>query len=154
MTNWVSPKKKPIEVTDALNLLLANLSVFYQKLRNFHWNVTGSDFFDLHLKFEELYTVTAENIDQVAERIRIFGHTPLSRLQDYLDKSQIEEAGTGLPSGDMVREIISDLETIESFLIDVVDVTSEIGDVGTSDMVNKMIRQYEKDHWMLSAYSS
>ena len=49
---------------------------------------------------------------------------------------------------------LKDLETIESFLIDVVDVTGEVGDVGTSDMINKMIRQYEKEHWMLTAFSS
>lgn len=147
-------KEETKDVVDNMNLLLANLSVFYQKLRNFHWNVTGSDFFDLHQKFEELYDFTSETIDQVAERIRIFGHTPLSRLSDYIEKSQIEEAGTNLSSEEMVQAVLEDMETVESFLIDVVDVASEIGDVGTTEMLNKVIRQYEKDHWMLSAFSA
>ncbi len=146
-------KEESKEVVDAMNLLMANLSVFYQKLRNFHWNVKGSDFFDLHIKFEELYKITSENIDVIAERIRIFGDTPLSSLRDYLDNSQIEEAETNLSSDEMVREVIGDLETIESFLIDVVDITAEIGDVGTSDMINRMTRQYEKEHWMLSSFA-
>ncbi len=146
-------KEETKDIVETLNLLLANYSVFYQKLRNFHWNVVGSDFFDLHEKFEELYTFTAESIDQVAERIRIFGHTPLSTLKDYLENSQIEEAGTDLASDEMVAEVIRDLETIESFLVDVVDTAGEAGDVGTTDMMNKMMKVIEKEHWMLSAFS-
>ncbi len=142
------------DVISALNLLLANMNVYSQKLRNFHWNVTGDNFFDLHAKFEELYTISFENIDQVAERIRIFGHTPISNLKDYLETSQVEEAGTTLSSGEMVAEILLDMETVESFLVDVVDVAAEIGDVGTMDLINKMVRQIEKEHWMLSAFSA
>ena len=99
-------EEETTEVVENLNLLLANLSVFYQKLRNYHWNVTGGDFFDLHQKFEELYTSTSVNIDQVAERIRIFGHTPMSLLKDYLDNAQIEETGTNLSSDAMVGEVL------------------------------------------------
>ncbi|HYW96180.1 MAG TPA: DNA starvation/stationary phase protection protein [Bacteroidales bacterium] len=147
-------KEETKEVVDSLNILLANLSVFYQKLRNFHWNVRGGDFFDLHEKFEELYGFTATGIDQVAERIRIFGHTPLSSLHDYLETAQVEEAGTDLSSDEMVHQVIEDFEVIESFLIDVFDIASEVGDVGTTDMLNKIIARYEKEHWMLSAFSS
>ena len=145
-------KEETTEIVDSLNLLLANLSVFSQKLKNFHWNVKGSDFFELHEKFEELYGFSAENIDKVAERIRIFGHIPLSRFSDYLEKSQIEESDPGLSSDKMVQAVIGDLEIIESFLIDVVDIASEVGDVGTADMMNKMIGRYEKEHWMLISF--
>ncbi len=147
-------KEETKDMVDSLNLLLSNLSVFYQKLRNYHWNVQGSDFFDLHVKFEEIYTLTAENVDLVAERIRVFGHTPLSRLSDYLENSQIEETGTGLSSREMVLEVIGDLETVESFLIDAADISGDVGDIGTSDLISRMTRQYEKEHWMLSAFSS
>src|SRR5688572_33158880 len=66
------------KITYALNALLANYSVHYQKLRNYHWNVKGTDFFDLHQEFESQYNQSLEHIDEIAERIRIFAQTPLS----------------------------------------------------------------------------
>src|SRR5688572_29374090 len=101
-------KRKPVKlgwtteeidkITHALNSVLANYSVHFQKLRNFHWNVKGSDFFDLHLEFEEQYKEAFENIDQIAERIRVFGETPLSTMREYLQESEIKEASTELTS--------------------------------------------------------
>jgi len=60
------------ETIAALNILLADYHMHYQKLRNFHWNVTGSNFFELHEKFEELYEDIKLKIDEIAERIFIF----------------------------------------------------------------------------------
>jgi starvation-inducible DNA-binding protein len=97
------------KIVGSLNKLLANYHVHYQKLRNFHWNVTGGDFFDLHDKFEELYNEALENIDLVAERIRVFGMTPYSLITDYLENSDIKEVGTNLSSKEMVDEVLRDL---------------------------------------------
>src|SRR3954471_5284565 len=90
-------------ITRTLNQLLANYSVHYQKLRNFHWNVKGSDFFDLHERFEQQYNEAFNNIDAIAERIRVFGETPLSTMKDYLETADIKETGTDLDSDIMVR---------------------------------------------------
>ncbi len=141
------------EIVDKMNLLLANYHVFYQKLRNFHWNVKGGDFFDLHDKFEELYTSSFNDIDEIAERIRIFGQTPLSTMKDYLANSDIKEVGTDLSDEAMVQEVLADIETMDSFMIDVINVASEAGDVATVDMLNKMVKTIEKEHWMLKAFS-
>src|ERR1041384_7583830 len=70
--------KETDKISKALNDLLANYSVHYQKLRNYHWNVKGSDFFDLHIEFEQQYTEAQQNIDDIAERIRVFSKTPVS----------------------------------------------------------------------------
>ncbi len=146
-------KEETTEVVNTLNALLANYHIFYQKLRNYHWNVKGGDFFDLHEKFELLYTAAIANIDEIAERIRVFGHTPLSTLKDYLEQSDITETGTDLNSEAMVNEVLSDIETIDSFLVEAMDTASEIGDVATVDILNKMIKEIEKEHWMLSAFT-
>ncbi len=146
-------KEETNELVENMNFLLANYHVFYQKLRNYHWNVTGGDFFDLHDKFEELYTEAVGNIDELAERIRVFGKTPMSTLKEYLENSDIQETGTELSEKEMLAEVIKDIEIIDSHLINVVDIAGEIGDVATVEIVNAMIRSIEKEHWMLSAFS-
>jgi starvation-inducible DNA-binding protein len=139
-------------ISHALNEVLANYSVHYQKLRNYHWNVKGSDFFDLHEQFEELYTETLLNIDEIAERIRVFGQTPLSTMKDYLKASTIKETGTDLESSTMVREVLSDFTILLHFMADTVQVAAEQGDSGTEEMIKKFINKLEKHHWMLTAF--
>lgn len=156
------PKSKPTklgwttgeteEITQALNDLLANYTVHYQKLRNYHWNVKGPDFFDLHEQFEQQYNLALNNIDEIAERIRIFGMTPLSVLKDYLEIAEIKETGTQLTSDLMVRELLSDYRILLSYMYTVVEVASSHGDLGTEEMVKVFINKIEKHHWMLSAF--
>jgi len=140
------------DITKTLNNLLANYSVHYQRLRNFHWNVKGPDFFDLHEQFEQQYTEAVKNIDDIAERIRVFGKTPLSTLQEYLDTSEIKETGSALSSGLMVRELLSDYRILLQYMFAVVAVAVEHGDSGTEEMIKRFIHNVEKHHWMMSAY--
>jgi starvation-inducible DNA-binding protein len=142
------------EVVQSLNLLLANLHVHYQKLRNYHWNVTGSDFFDLHERFEEEYNEVKVEIDEIAERIRVFGHTPVSTLKEYLDMSEIKETGTDLTGNEMVKEVLNDFEILLSFMVDALEASGEIGDVATEDMLTGYIKRTEKVHWMLTSFIS
>ncbi|MCF8226852.1 MAG: DNA starvation/stationary phase protection protein [Bacteroidales bacterium] len=140
------------EMVTTMNELIANYHVFYQKLRNYHWNVTGPDFFDLHEKFEELYTTAVTDIDEIAEKIRVFGATPLSTLTDYLQTSEIRETGSKLTAIEMTREVLSDIETLDSFMLEVADAAGNVGDTATMDMMNSMMRRIEKEHWMLTAW--
>lgn len=140
------------KITRALNALLANYVIHYQKLRNYHWNVKGSDFFDLHEEFESQYNQALKNIDDIAERIRIFGETPISVLKDYLEISEIKETGTNLSSELMVRELLSDYRILLQYLFNCVQVASTESDSGTEEMVKVFISQLEKHHWMMSAF--
>ena len=72
--------KKASELADCLNHLLANYSIFYQNTRGYHWNIKGEKFFELHVKFEELYDDLFVKIDEVAERILTLEHSPLHRF--------------------------------------------------------------------------
>lgn len=141
------------EVVDALNKLLANYQVHYQKLRNFHWNVVGKDFFELHEQFELEYEAVKIQIDQIAERIRIFGKKPISTMAGYLEASEIEEAHEDVKSDDMVAEILKDFEILFSFLIETIEAAGEIGDSGTEDMATGYLKRLEERHWMLTAWS-
>jgi starvation-inducible DNA-binding protein len=139
-------------ITNALNELLANYSVHYQKLRNYHWNVKGSDFFDLHEQFELQYNEARDHIDDIAERIRVFGMTPLSTMKDYLSVSEILETGPDLSSEAMVREILGDYRLLLAYMFTVVDVATNQNDSGTEEMVKVFINGIEKHHWMLTAF--
>jgi starvation-inducible DNA-binding protein len=142
------------EVVEGLNILLANLHVHYQKLRNYHWNVTGGDFFDLHELFETEYNEVKIEIDEIAERIRVFGKTPISTLKEYLEVSEIKETGTDLTASDMVSEVLKDFEMLLSFMVDALDAAGEIGDVATEDLMTGYIKRTEKMHWMLTSFNS
>ncbi len=146
-------KLETAELVDALNKLLANYSVHYQKLRNFHWNVRGGDFFDIHEKFEEQYNSAKVAVDDIAERIRVFGQIPLSTMKDYLETSDIKESGTDLTGLEMVREIIKDYEILLESMFHVIEIAIDNGDSGTEDMTKDMVKATEKNHWMLTAFS-
>jgi starvation-inducible DNA-binding protein len=138
------------KITAVLNELLANYSVHYQKLRNYHWNVKGSDFFDLHERFEQQYNEARVNIDEVAERIRVFGEVPLSTMADYLRVSEI--TGTDLDSDVMVREVLTDFRILLQHLFSSVEVAASIGDSGTEELLKGFIKGIEKHHWMMSSF--
>ena len=146
-------KLETAEIVEALNKLLANYSVHYQKLRNFHWNVKGADFFDIHEKFEDQYNDAKVAIDDIAERIRVFGQTPYSTMKEYLDESEIKESSSDLTAMEMVSEILKDYEILLEHMFNVINVGLDKGDSGTVDMMNAMVKKTEKNHWMFTAFS-
>ncbi len=141
------------DVVEALNNLLANYQVHYQKLRNFHWNVVGKDFFELHEQFELEYDAVKLQIDEIAERIRVFGKKPISTMKGYLETSEIEEASENVSGEKMVAEILKDFEVLFSFLVETIDAAGEIGDSATEDMATGYLKRLEQRHWMLTAWS-
>jgi len=135
-----------------LNTLLANYQIYYQNLRNFHWNVSGSNFFELHAKFEELYTIANENVDEVAERILTLGGRPLSSYEEYIEAATITEAGVVQDSVKMVSEIKGNLNVLLDIERSVLEAAAEQGDEGTVTLMSDYITAKEKVVWMLSAY--
>lgn len=147
-------QKDKTQLTSKLNLLLASYHVHYQKLRNFHWNVEGENFFELHGKFEELYNFSKVNIDDIAERIRVFGDRPMASLQEYLKYSTIKEPN-GIPdSNEMVISILGDFEVLIKQMVDILDLANQIGDVSTIDLLTKILKQTEKYFWMFRSFVS
>ncbi|MBD3636239.1 MAG: DNA starvation/stationary phase protection protein [Crocinitomicaceae bacterium] len=142
------------EIILCLNEMLSNYQVHFHKLQNFHWNVKGRDFFELHEHFEKMYKQAFENVDLIAERIRVFGMTPVSTMKEYLNLSEIKEAPTDLSGEFMVREILEDYEVMIGIMIETIDQASKNGDTGTIDMVNGFVKAMEKDHWQLTAWLS
>ena len=79
--NYLGLKPNELEKTvEQLNRLLANYQIYYQNLRNYHWNISGEHFFDLHATFEDLYNEAKINIDEIAERVLTLRMKPMSTL--------------------------------------------------------------------------
>ncbi len=137
---------------DELNSLLANYNVFYQKLRCFHWNVKGRDFFDLHDKFEELYNISKSNIDAIAERILMLGYYPLSTMKEYLDRTALNEGSQTQDSNDMITEVLDDMNFIRVQLRNAINMGRGLSDFGTSHILEGFLIELEKQTWMLQTW--
>jgi starvation-inducible DNA-binding protein len=144
--------QKSAALADELNVLLANYQMFYINARGFHWNITGRKFFELHLKFEELYNDALVKIDEIAERVLTLGKTPLHSFSDYIQLASIKEA-KNVSDGDKAIEHVlngfSELIKIERRLL---DMSAEANDEGTNALMSDYIREQEKLVWMYSAY--
>lgn len=145
-------KAKSKELGDKLNELLANYSIFYQNTRGYHWNIKGDDFFELHMKFEELYTDLLVKIDEVAERILTLGHSPNHRYSGYIEKSEIAESNHVSDGKTAVREILEAFKAIIRLQRDILKLSDEVGDEGTNALMSDYIREQEKEVWMYSSY--
>ncbi|GGM29256.1 DNA starvation/stationary phase protection protein [Paraliobacillus quinghaiensis] len=137
---------------DELNMQLANWNVLYTKLHNYHWYVTGPDFFTLHEKFEELYTEAAGYVDEIAERILTIGGKPLATLQDYLAQTSVDEAFNKEQPKEMVETLVKDFQLIVSESKEVIVIAEENNDDVTADLFTGIIVSLEKHGWMLQAY--
>lgn len=135
-----------------LNELLANYQIYYQNLRNFHWNVTGPNFFELHAKFEELYTAANTGVDEVAERILTLGARPYSSYGEYIEHSGIKEAKDVADAKKMVEIIRDNLNELLILERKTLEAANESGDEGTASLMSDYITEKEKVVWMLSAY--
>jgi starvation-inducible DNA-binding protein len=140
------------EIILNLNELLANYQTHFHKLQNFHWNVKGRDFFELHDQFEKMYKRAFHDIDEIAERIRVFGKRPVSTMKEYLGLTDIQEVTSEMSGEFMVKEIMDDYEIMISIMIETVEQAQKNGDSGTVDMINGFIKNMEKDHWQLYSW--
>ncbi|GAA3519784.1 Dps family protein [Aquimarina addita] len=146
-------EKKLIPVVTELNTLLADYNMYYQKLRNFHWNILGKNFFDLHVQFEEMYTDARVKIDEIAERILTLQFHPMSSYSDYIKVSSINETSPLLKDEEMVEELLSDHRQILTQMRIVIENADNAKDEGTIDLIGAYVRELEKTSWMLNAWS-
>jgi len=145
-------EKKSEELAEKLNDLLANYSVLYQNVRGYHWNVSGDKFFELHVKFEELYNDLFLKIDEVAERVLTLGFSPNHAYEDYQKTSDIKSA-TVVNDGVLgVKDILNSFKVIIAKQRDILAFSGDMNDEGTNSQMSDYIREQEKMVWMYSAF--
>lgn len=144
--------KKAKYLAERLNELLSNYSIFYQNTRGYHWNIKGEKFFELHVKFEELYNDLFLKIDDVAERILTLGHTPKHNYTEYRTTSKIKESLQVSDGLKAVEDILSSLQTIIILQRELLTISADAGDEGTNALMSDYISLQEKLVWMYSSF--
>jgi starvation-inducible DNA-binding protein len=145
-------KKKSDELAENLTVLLANYSIFYQNTRGYHWNIKGEKFFELHLKFEELYNDLLLKIDEIAERILTLGHTPPHNYTQYAKLATIKESKEVSDGKTAVKDILETFQKILPLQRSLLSLSADAGDEGTNALMSDYIRAQEKLVWMYSAF--
>lgn len=146
------PIKESEELVNELNKLLSNFQIYYQNLRGLHWNIRGKRFFDLHLKFEELYNDSQIKIDLIAERVLTLGGTPLHTFSDYISNNELKvgkNISKDIEAIELILESLSILLQLERIIL---AKASAINDEGTNSMMSDFITEQEKTNWMLKAW--
>jgi starvation-inducible DNA-binding protein len=151
--NSIGLPVKEVEVVAAeLNILLANFQMYYQNLRGLHWNIRGRRFFDLHLKFEELYNDSQIKIDLIAERVLTLGGRPLHTFEDYI-KFKVLTVGKNISNDETgIQLIVNSLLQLLKLEREVLEKASQINDEGTTSMMSDFIVEQEKTIWMMKAW--
>jgi len=137
-----------------LNILLADEHVLYVKTRNYHWNVEGSNFSEMHLFYEKQYTDLAEKIDEIAENIRYLGHFSEGRMKDYLKLTNLEEQEYTTVQKTQISNLLSDHETIIKWLNKKIAIfQDDYKSASTADFITGVLQMHQKMAWMLRAYT-
>ena len=137
-------------IINNLNIFLSNLNIYYRKLQNYHWNIEGMDFFEIHAKLEEFYNKINAQIDEIAEHILIIGGQPLGSLKDYLDTTTLTEApNSRIKSHEVFMSINNDLNLLLKQVIEIKKEADSTQDYTTSALMDDFIADYSKTLWML-----
>ncbi len=144
-------KENRTQIADGLKRLLADSYTLYLQTHNFHWNVTGSQFRELHLMFEEHYTELAVAVDDIAERIRTLDVPAPGTYKEFAKLSSIEEVD-GVPTSDeMVKLLTKGHEQVIKTAREVLKTAQDANDESTASLVSDRMRIHEKTAWMLRA---
>ncbi|MCW4467860.1 DNA starvation/stationary phase protection protein [Flavobacterium sp. MFBS3-15] len=147
------PIKEAEVIAAELNILLSNFQIYYQNLRGIHWNIRGKRFFDLHVKFEELYNDAQLKIDMIAERVLTLGGIPLHTFDDYIANNRLEVGKNISKDTDAVNLIMTSLADLLKIERVILDESAKINDEGTNSMMGDFIKEQEKTMWMMKAWS-
>ena len=145
-------KKKSEKLAAKLNELLADYMLFYQNTTGLHWNIKADKFFELHIKFEELYTNLFQKIDEVAERVLTLGVTPLHTFEDYIKTSTIKSGKNISKAKEAVQLVLDSFQTLLIKQRSLLNMSADANDEGTNALMSDYIREQEKLVWMYSSY--
>jgi len=145
-------KTKNSSLEQLLNQQVANLNVLYVKIHNYHWYVTGEQFYSLHVKFEELYNEVTLKMDEVAERLLSIKGKPAATMKEYLELATVQEASGNEDTRGMVQALIEDFATVSEEMGEGIEMAEKAGDMPTADMLTGFKGDLEKHMWMLRAY--
>ncbi|MEZ8025913.1 Dps family protein [Enterovibrio norvegicus] len=140
-----------LAIAKGLKHLLADSYTLYLQTHNFHWNVTGKQFRELHIMFEEQYNALALAVDDIAERIRTLGVAAPGTYKAFAELSAIEEVD-GVPNADEMIDILTHgHEQVVRTARNVLKLAQQADDESSASLVSDRMREHEKTAWMLRA---
>lgn len=145
-------KEQREEIAKGLKKILADSYVLYLKTHNYHWNVTGELFHQLHEQFEQQYTELAEAIDEIAERIRALGFRAPGTFAEFSELTSIKEDTTKPKALEMVRQLAEGNEIVLKTARKALEPCEEAGDEATIDLLTQRLHVHSKTAWMLRSH--
>jgi starvation-inducible DNA-binding protein len=145
-------KKVLHEVIESLNDFLANTYGLYLKTQNCHWNVTGPEFYSVHMLLEKHYQEMAEATDELAERIRALGGFVDATFTAFAKRSKVGDSKPSISCKKMIEELLSGHEQMSKMGRPLVARSQELHDDVTSDLMIKRLGFHEKAAWMLRSH--
>lgn len=139
------------EVVKELKKILADSYTLYLKTQNYHWNVTGHQFGQLHTMFENQYSDLADAVDEIAERIRALNSPAPGSFQEFNNLKTLNEASPLINADQMVSDLSKDNKDIASMMKEAVVIAQRAHDEATADLLVERIRTHEKNAWMLDS---
>ncbi len=139
------------EIIEALNTYLSSIQQAYMNTRGFHWNIVGSHFLMLHIKYEEIYNELNVLADEVAERIIQLGGRPDHSFSSYLKNSKVIEKTDLSSDKETVEALVDDLKILVELEREINDKAASNLDEATAALTSDSIRSHEKTIWMLAA---
>ena len=137
------------EIAEALNQSVAETAVTTMLAQNFHWNVTGMAFGELHRLFQEIYEDHFQAQDDLAERIRALGFPAPGAYSIYARLSSIKEE-EGVPSAEeMIKQLVAGQEAVTRTARGIFPLLDKVSDEPTADLLTQRMQVHEKTAWML-----
>lgn len=149
-THLASDKEKV--VAHGLSSILADTYTLYLQTQNFHWNVTGPRFHQLHSMFEEHYKEMSEAVDEIAERVRTLGFRAPGTFKEFLNLTSIKEDSDHMNSDEMITTLIEHHDMVAHKAKEIIPMAENVRDTGTVDLLSARIKTHEKTAWMLRSF--
>ena len=142
--------------TNNLTIILGSEMVLYVKMRNYHWNISGNSFIELHRLIEEQYKKVEFLIDEIAERISKLGGKAIGSMQEFLKNSVLDESKTTtVGQKQMLEDLWNDHNTMAKKLREFIEtLDEETKDLVTVDFLTSVLESHESMGWMLKKYLS
>lgn len=146
-------EKNSQAIAEKLNSILADEFLLALKTRNYHWNVEGPNFMEMHKFYEGIYDELDEIVDEVAERVRTLGHYAEGRMVDFLKLTNLQEGAYSNKQNIQLKSLLDDHETMVRQLRKDIDLMQDkYKDAGNADFLTGLMEKHEKWAWFIRSY--
>jgi starvation-inducible DNA-binding protein len=146
------PKAESQKITDVLSKLLADEHVLVIKTRNYHWNINGPSFMEIHKFYESHYEILTETIDEIAERITQLGYQAKGTMKEFLALTRLEEGPYNDHQTEQMKVLLADHESICKNIRKDIDDIEDLKDPVTTDFLTGVLAKHEKMAWMIRSF--